>query len=376
LPLLTYQDVDGAPELAPSHPAYYLLNQRPNPAMSRTHLLQKIVFDVWQHGDFFAQLVFSQGNHKLLGVYPIDPQYIANIRLEDDWSRTYFVRTISDGITPMPGSEILHIHYVSRSGALGNGVRGSPMWLECAESLGLSRQIIESAIAYYQHAVIPSLVASFAGKMNPQTRGETSEDLSQNFGGPRNRGKVPVMDMGGKLEALSLGSARESDLVKSIAQQTGQASQITGVSPIQLGDYSSAHYSTLSADNTQFYQASVSPLLELIEQEVNYQVFGKDSDFFCKFDTDQLLAGDRVTQAEINAMEIQAGYRLRSEAREEVGLSYLPAMDAVTMPINMGGNPDLSVNKEDVNQQVDKTNDDQQQSTTDPKNKGDIPDDK
>src|SRR5437899_819128 len=68
LPLFSYErDANGSRGPAENPSAYKLLKCRPNPAMSRHSFFQQLVYDVFQHGDFFCQIQWAN-NHKLLGL--------------------------------------------------------------------------------------------------------------------------------------------------------------------------------------------------------------------------------------------------------------------------------------------------------------------
>ena len=75
-------------------------------------------------------------------------------------------------------------------------------------------------------------------------------------------------------------------------------------------------------------------VLGVYEQEINYKFFSdreKQQEFSARFDTSSLLRLDIEGRYKTYREGIDAGFLLRSEAREQEGLPYLPYTDMLTV---------------------------------------------
>jgi HK97 family phage portal protein len=331
-PLVTYKRTgDGGKVRAEAHPAYNLLLSRPNPAQSRAVFWQFVVKELWLHGNAFV-LVRWKGNNNVHALYPVPANAVDQVWVDDDWNKAYRIR-LSDGPEVFTDADVLHFMGFSR-----DGLQGEPLWRYAGESLGLHRQVLESANAFFSNAARPSIYVRYPGKLTPEALANLKAGFKDDYQGTLNTGKVPVVEQGGEISQLNTTTAEDMQLVQGLGASVGDIGRWTALSPIQLGDFSAAHYNSLSADNTFLYQRSLRPLLDMIEQELNHKLF-VDGTTFAEFDTDEVLRGDPLSTAQLANVGIQGGWLLRSEAREWFGLPPEPGLDTPTVPLNMGGQP-------------------------------------
>ncbi|MBA4189129.1 MAG: phage portal protein [Planctomycetaceae bacterium] len=328
LPLVTYKQTPSGREHAVLHPAYNLLLKRPNPAQSRAVFMQYIAKELFLHGNAYV-LIRWRNNGSPYALYPCPNGAVSRVIVDSEWNKQYEIN-FGTGAEWHDDSDVIHL-----MGHSTDGLQGEPVWKYAAESLGLHRQVLEAANNFFNNSVRPSVYIKYPGKISKEADANLKIWLAEQAGGTINTGKPFWLTDGGEVSNINTTTAEDSQIIQGLGASVGDIGRWTGLSPIQLGDFSAAHYNSLSADNTFLYQRSLRPLLDSIEQEINYKLF-VDGNTFCEFDTDEILRGDPLTQAQIANIGIQGGWILRSEAREWGGLPPIEGLDTPLQPLNMG----------------------------------------
>ena len=334
-PLVTYRrTADGGKERATSHPAYSLLHSRPNPAQSRATFWQFVAKELFLQGNAYV-IVRWKANGAPYSLYPVPSSAVTRVVIDDEWNKAYEIN-MGTGAEWFDDADVIHL-----MGYSTDGLQGEPLWRYAGESLGLHRQVLESANSFFVNAARPSIYVKYPGKLSKEALDNLKVGFKDEYSGTTNTGKVPVVEQGGEISQLNTTTAEDAQIIEGLAASVGDVGRWTGLSPIQLGDFSAAHYNSLSADNTFLYQRSLRPVLDMIEQEINHKLF-VGGETFAEFDTDEVLRGDPLSTAQLANTGIQGGWLLRSEAREWFGLPPEPTMDIPTVPLNMGGTPGMA----------------------------------
>ncbi len=336
LPIVTYEtDADGGRKRLTQSPTYWMLHDRPNPAQSRSVLMEWVALQLFTEREVFLQVRMT-GDGYLVGLYPIHCSRLVNIVMDADWNKAFVVRT-ENGVEVFPEAEIIHLFLFSR-----DGLRGTRILDYAAESLGLHKQVQRSAGSFYEQAVRPSGYLKYPGSLDAAAVKQIREHFLSEYGGASNRGKMPVTMGNGEFLPLSNTNADDAKIIEALGASVPDIARWLGLSPLQLGDLSRGTYSNLGADNAAFYQDSLRPLLEKIELEFNAKIFGVQSPVYCQFDTNAILRGDPNEQATVANIGIQNGTVTRNEQRSWLDLPKLPGLDEPMVPLNMGTSTDLT----------------------------------
>jgi len=327
LPLPVYrQDSDDARTKLRQDPAYRLLNDRPNPALSRPKFWHWVVRSIFQDGNALVQISWA-GNGKPLALYPIPASQIEKIWITDKWEKRYRVRDSRNNVTEYEDWEVLHFYRFS-----DNGLWGVPLLWYAATSLGLHTQIQDSATAYYANAArIPGYFKTDA-EMTEEARRNVSEVFSDKHAGARKSGKLPFIDTDIELVSVDMTTAQEAQIVEAMNASVADIARWFGVSPLTLGDVTRGTYSNLAADNTALYQKCLRPVLDDLEAELNYKLFGLASDRYCEFSTEAMLRGSPSEQADIWSKAIASGWNTVDEVRAWQNLPPLPEPEPQPQP--------------------------------------------
>ncbi|MGL6072626.1 MAG: phage portal protein [Fimbriiglobus sp.] len=329
LPFITYRaDDDGGRERATDHPAYKLLNLRPNPGMSRSVFFELLALRYFCDGEFFAHVGRDQAG-RLTGLYPVAKSDVVNVIYGEDWTKAYMVRTVN-GIETYVGREMMQIVGFSH-----DGLRGIPVWEHAGESLGLHRRVIEGAEAYYRNSVRPSGYLKFPGKLTKDNLTEVKDYFKAEYAGAANTGKMPVLMNGGEFERFPGGSAEEQKIIEALGASVDDVARWLNVSPLQLFNFARGTYSNLGADNGALYQRSMRPITEKVEQEADWAIFSDEPDYYARFLASAILRGDPQQQATVANIGIQNGSLTRAEQREFLDLPYIPGTETPLQPLNM-----------------------------------------
>ncbi len=321
LPLITYErGEDDSRTRANDHPAYYLLKVRPNPAMSRAVMMQRIIKDMYLEGNAFLQLQWSEGG-ELLAMYPLDPCKLVNIVVDDQWNKTY----VFQNDVVYFDYEIAHFFLYSH-----DGFTGVPFLSFACENLSLHKQVQTSATALYRNAPRPSLTVNFPNGVVPS--GESKAELLKWLESltNQNTGKPGVLTHGGILNKFPHDTVEESRIIEALQQSTSQIGSWMQLSSLMLGDYSRGTYSNLGADNVAFYQRTLRSLLDMIEQELNHKVFG-DSEYFAEFLVESILRGSPEVQAAIDMQQVGI-VKTHNELRRQYNLDAAEGGDSLWRP--------------------------------------------
>jgi HK97 family phage portal protein len=131
--------------------------------------------------------------------------------------------------------------------------------------------------------------------------------------------------------------------------QISEVSRIFNIAPAMLHDLSTGTYSNVEQQNLNFAQHTITPLVKLIEQEMNSKLFGdRNTKNYVEFNLDGLQRGDYLSRMEGTARAIGVGLMTPNEGR---ALDNRPPLDggddlmmqSATLPImSLGNAPDLN----------------------------------
>lgn len=337
-PLITYRRAgDGGRVRALSHPAYTILHDTPNPAMSRTTFLERFVDDYFTYGEFIA-IIRWKGNNNVHGIYPVPHSSIVDVKLDEEWNKTYFIRDDSNQVQEYDSADVVHVIKDSKC-----GIRGTKLLDFAAENFGLHRQIAESANAFFKNAVQPSIyVNRLDAKGTPEILKREQEAFSEAYAGTKNAGTVPFLN-NSTINSFPGLSAEEAGLLEAMNSSVADTARWFGCSASDLGDRENSKYSSLAADQASFFKLSLSPVQVKLQDEINLKLFGANSDTYAEFMTRGIVQGSPAEEQAILNGYIQSGVMTRAESRELLNLPAIPGLDTPLAPTNQAvitGAPD------------------------------------
>ncbi|WP_168219052.1 phage portal protein [Limnoglobus roseus] len=336
-PLLTYtatskDGLEGRTK-AEDIPEFRLLNAQPNENTPRQVLMKGLVDDYWWHGEAFL-LVRYDGTGKIfdLARLPASSVYLVTIN-EVTGKKEFRTRTGSYERTyPALNEKIIHIIREPDD----YGLRGVDLLTSAGEVLGLHRQIMTSAEAYYRNSVRPSGYISIdgTGRLQDNALELMRSFFKAMFGGSQNVGEIPVLQ-GAKFNQLTGLTAQDAAILEALAASAASVCMVFELVPSDIGDQSQSKYNSVAADKSDQVTRSFRPVLDNFETAINNALW-PNGEYWCEFDTDEILRGDPETFARVVGMGITSGYILRSEMRDWLGLPPEAGLDIPLYPLNQG----------------------------------------
>ena len=110
-----------------------------------------------------------------------------------------------------------------------------------------------------------------------------------------------------------------------------------GVSPTKVFDLSKSSYNTLEQTNLSFLSDTLAPILKKIELEIERKLFPREKHqgIEVRFDTNQLLRGDKAAQAQFYNTLFSIGAITPNEIRREVDLPPLEGGNTTFVQVNL-----------------------------------------
>jgi HK97 family phage portal protein len=297
---------------------YYLMNVAPNQLMSAFTFKKQLVQNVLLKGNAFVFIKRDQSFNPIR----LDLLNSDNIKvlLNDNQTLTY-----KDQLTGQlySSDEIIHIMNHSINGLLG------------ISTLSFASLTLETAYNSEQHASnFFSGGGALAGILRPLAGVNLTKDKAtsakQSFvnalDNSLTNGKsnsIVVLDSGLEYQAISI-NPKDSQLLESRQFNFISIAQYFGVPLSKLFDKTNSSYASSEAEQIDFLNSTLLPLLEKIEIEFYRKLFLKvDYDLTeLKFDTSNLLRLDASTQASVFSQLFNVGAMTTNEIREKLNSNF------------------------------------------------------
>lgn len=266
LPLHLYRDSGGVKEKAVSDPLYRIIHDQPNDVHTsfafRNWLGSRLLLD----GRAIVLIVRNRAG-KVAGLLPLA---LSKVEVRQDVRDGRLVRSYTyDRKTIYHASEILDFVRMPKSDGIGHY---SP--IELSRSAIASIIAAESyASALFEGGGVPplKLTGAFA---SPATQDKAQEQIAAALRSAKSRNRnIVAMPSGFDLQAIGIDPVKQQ-LLELRQFQIAEVSRIFNVPPALLFDLTHGTYSNVEQQNLAFAQHTMTPLCELIEQELNSKLFG------------------------------------------------------------------------------------------------------
>lgn len=298
LPLRVYlRTSGGALSEQWSRPVSRLLRDEPNPEMTAADLWGTVVAHLNLWGNAYLGKTLRGG--VVVALWPIHPERVRVGR--ERGVKTFYVRS-EDGVSERrhTAADVIHIRGLGLDGLTGL----SPIEMaRVSIGAGLAMDTYQSG--FWRNDATPRGTLNVAGKLSESAADRLANRWRSLFGGPRNAGKVPVLEEGLTFTPISV-SSQAAEFVDSRRMTGQQVCRIFRVPPEMVGMDSgnSLTYSTVEGQGIHFERYSIRPWITRVEQALN-----RDRDLFptegrglfCEIDTQSLLRADLKTRYEAYA---------------------------------------------------------------------------
>lgn len=329
LPFVLYRKTDGnSRERATDDPLYRIFNARPNSYMTRFEFIELMLWHLLLRGNFYA-LIVKNARNQVKQLVPLNPDRVS-IRWNED--RTYLVYRVTDDKgkpQDYDADRILHVRGHTDDGICGKG----PIQV-ARERIGGALAIDQYSDASFANGVQLTGVLEHPEQLDDETSKRISDSFQKAYGGPKNAGKIAVLEEGMKFSQISM-TNKDAEFVASKENSVTEIARIFRVPPHMIADLRRATFSNIEHQSIDFVVHTIRPWAVRIEQACSRAFELEDrGDFFVEFLLDALLRGDLKSRFDAYNVAINNGMMKWNEVREKENMNPLPWGDATLIPLN------------------------------------------
>ena len=310
-----------------SHPAFALINQRPNSYTNKFDFWNCIVTWLTGWGNAYAIIKWGPGGVPE-ALYQVHP---ACVRITLSKGRKWYQVTMTDpnlmwlnGV--YPDWQMLHFMLLTL-----DGIKGENPIIRNAQALGKSIATEQFASEFYEKG------GNIRGVM--ETEGHLEDEAyiqwMKHYKNSARNFETPLLEYGIKYKQLSIDPVA-AQLIQSETFSIQDVCRILNLPPHLLGELSHATYSNIEEQNTQFVQLSLRPTVKRLEDELESKLFlGPELGMYSvKFSLDGLMRGNTQARSAYYHNAILDGYMTPNEVRTIEGLERKEGLDTFLRPLN------------------------------------------
>lgn len=320
-----------------SHPAWRLLNRKPNPEMGALDFRGTLTGHAAIRGTAFAEKELDQGL-RTRALWPLNPARMKMLRAGRDVQingapdgELAYVYTLPDGQEKLFRKELIF----RLPGFGSNGLRGHSIITLAREGIALALAAEEYGARFYANNARPDFVLKHAGSPSPAAKKNLRESWDSSHRGLSNAHRVAILEEGLELEKIGMSNV-DAEWVASQKQSVIQFARWLRINPTKLMDLDNsgdrANVEHLSID----YVQGIAPWALRWEQALD--VHGVvDEPHYVKHTFNGLLRADLKTRSDYyHAMKLDGNLTANDVlALEDMPLSDAPAADELLVPQNM-----------------------------------------
>jgi HK97 family phage portal protein len=330
LPLKVYQKFpDGTREERPDHPLYEVLHYQPNETNTAFEFRQWEQVYIELAGNSYAQIV--PGARGAVGqLLPLDPYRMTVVR-KANGQVVYEFRQPDGRIRPFLPEEIHHIRNMSLDGL--TGLSTISVW---ADVIGYGLLLQEYANRFTRNDARPGGTIEYATSQKPEVKKDLADQWQAMQGG-MNRGRVAVLDNGGKFNPISV-SNKDAQFIEARNYNVPQVARLFGIPPTKIGWLEKSSYSNVEELNIATVTDAYLPRSVQREQAIRRDLFTpqeRADGFFAEYDLNALLRGNLEQRYKAYGIAIERGFLVRNEVRRFENMDPLPGLDKPLVPMNM-----------------------------------------
>lgn len=106
-----------------------------------------------------------------------------------------------------------------------------------------------------------------------------------------------------------------------------EVARFFNISPVLLGDLSHSSYATIEASQLEFLTHTLTPYIEILENEFNRKLISKEDNVVFDWDEMHLLLADKQSTASYLSTMVSSGIMSINEARHTINMEPIPDGD-------------------------------------------------
>lgn len=310
-----------------NHPLCHLLNCEPNPRMTAFVFKKTLVTSMLLGGNGYAYVQRDDAGEPI-GLHYIPNEYVTIVPSDRlDMPVSYTIGTAVN----IPASNMLHILNYS-----ADGVEGVSTITHAADTLGVADAAEKQAKGFFDNGCNVGGILTIERTMTEKQLKETQAAWRAAFGASGTPNGVAVLQGDMKYQPITV-NPKDAMLLESRQFSVIDICRFFGVSPTKVFDLSKSSYNTLEQTNLSFLSDTLAPILKKIELEIERKLFPREKHqgIEVRFDTNQLLRGDKAAQAQFYNTLFSIGAITPNEIRREVDLPPLEGGNTTFVQVNL-----------------------------------------
>jgi HK97 family phage portal protein/HK97 family phage prohead protease len=314
LPALVYVWQGDRRVEAPAHPLQRLIDRGPNQFQSWADWLEWTVASVLLRGNALSEIVLDNAG-RLAGLIPIPWDKVAIVDLPNNRITYDIANDVRGGVRRLLMEQVYHLRDRSDDGRVGIS-----RLQRAAGVLGNAQALAEFSGSLWRNSISPSGALELEGKIGPEALNQLRERWRLLHEGPRNAGRVVVLDQGAKFKSVSV-SPEQAELLESRMFSVAEICRVFGVPPPLVQDYSHNTFTNSQEASRWFASNTLTPWVRKIEAEARRSLFSSTAavNHQLVLDMSDLLRGSPLERWTANEIAVRSGILDVDEVRTQEG---------------------------------------------------------
>lgn len=333
LPFPTYRRLSPrGKERVTGHPAYRLLNRRPNPDMPAYVFRETLMGHVLLWGNGYAEIERTGGGVPV-ALHVLRPDRVYPELDPADRSLVYRVYQPGKPAAVLRPDDVLHLRGLGFDGLVGY----SPIRLG-RQAIGLGLAAETFGASFFGNGARPQGALKHPGKLSDQAAKHLRESWEATHGGPENANRPAILEEGLEWVPFTV-PPEDAQFLGTRQFQVQEVARWFNIAPHKLMDLSRSTNNNIEQQALEFVQHTLTPWLVRWEEEVQAKLFRADEQetLFAEHLLDHMLRGDATARHAAYRTGIQFGYYSADDVREMENLNPLAdgKGDLYLTPVNM-----------------------------------------
>ncbi len=316
-------------------PAFSPVLRKPNSFQTRIKFFEQWMQSKLINGNAYV-LKSRDGRGNVVQMNVLDPRLC--VPLISDSGEVYYqlmtdrLAGIIESQVVVPAREIIHdVHMTPNHPLIGVSPIGA-----CGLAATQGTKIQRNSSKFFANQSRPSFVLSAPGNISDETAARLKASWEANFSG-ENYGRTAILGDGLEPKSFTI-TAEDSQLIEQLRWTAEDVCRAFGVPAYKVGVGALPAYNNIEAMDQAYYNQTLQEPIECIELLLD-EGLALPTGYGTEFDLDGLIRMDSLTQANVNAAEIRAGYLSPNEAR---GRRNLDPVDGGDSPLSQQQNYSLA----------------------------------
>ncbi|USK33526.1 phage portal protein [Bacillus sp. F19] len=185
---------------------------------------------------------------------------------------------------------------------------------------------IEYTKNLYERGALPLGLLKTAGRMTEEQANTLRTAWANLYGGVKNSAKTVVLQEGMDYQALSL-NPEEMQLTQAKQGTNSEICKLFNVPEGLVNPHAKSYYTSIEQNQLHFLKHTLAPIISVLEASMDRALLlesEKDSGYFFRFDTSELVRATEQERVETAVTGIQGGLFTINEARTKFDLPAIP----------------------------------------------------